>query len=146
MSKALGIKAPERFFTDPASPQYQQHMQQQQQPDPRIQAAQINAQAGVQKAQIQAQGDVATVKAEQAMHERELTMKAQMEDRKFATELAKARLSHNADMVATAQQTQMKHTETLSKLIMNHENNQSKEHQAFLTALASASGGQNGRD
>jgi len=80
------------------------------------------------------------------MHERELQMKAQMEDRKYATELAKARMSQNADMVAAAQQTQMKHAETLSKLVMNRENNISKEHQAFLSALASTSSAQNGRD
>ena len=66
LSKALGLKAAERFFTDPNTPQFQQQQQQQaQQPNPHTQAAQITAQAQIQKAKIQAQGDLASIQAEQ---------------------------------------------------------------------------------
>ncbi|MDE2469744.1 MAG: hypothetical protein KGL35_13650, partial [Bradyrhizobium sp.] len=61
LAKTLKFQAPERFATDPASPQFQQIQAQKQQRganDPKVAAAKINAQAGVQKAQVQAQGDL----------------------------------------------------------------------------------------
>lgn len=54
LSKALGLKAPERFFTDPNTPQFQQMQQQKaQQANPQLQVAQVNAQAQIQKTKIE---------------------------------------------------------------------------------------------
>ncbi|MDE1828610.1 MAG: hypothetical protein KGH65_05620 [Candidatus Micrarchaeota archaeon] len=70
----LGFENPSMYAMDPDSQEYQQAMAQRQQtpPDPRIQAAQINAQAGLQKAKLQAQTTQLQTQSQQAQKVAEL--------------------------------------------------------------------------
>ena len=85
----LGYEHPEQFAMNPQSKEYAQAQAQRQQepPDPRIQAAQINAQSGLQQEQMRQQGKVIQLQGE--------VQKAQI-DAATAREHAQAQLLHEA--------------------------------------------------
>ncbi len=147
LSQVLGFKTPGKYFTDPASPQFQQAMQQRQQqhPDSKVQAAQITAQAGVQKAQIQAQGNIAQVQAEQQMHQQDLQIKMQMKGQEMAQDFAKANQSEHANLVAQHMKTRQQHDEALMNLLGMQQTNDSQERQNFIKTLGSTIGGMHGQ-
>lgn len=85
----LGYEHPEQFAMDPKSQEYAEAQQQraQQPPDPRIQAAQIQAQSGLQQEQMRQQGKVIQLQGE--------VQKAQI-DAATARERAQAQMLHEA--------------------------------------------------
>lgn len=75
--EALGFSTPERFAMDPASAEFQQHMQQMQAAQaqagaPAIQVAKIKAQSAQQIEQMRLQGDQAKLAADQAKDQAEI--------------------------------------------------------------------------
>lgn len=138
LAKALKFQAPERFATDPASPQFQQMQAQKQQQasnDPKVAAAKINAQAGVQKAQVQAQGDLMHLKAEQDMQTQELILKAQIEGQKMAAEAQKAQQSGNVQLAAAYLNAKQKHDAALMDLVNQNQKTEQQREASFLKAL-----------
>ena len=79
------------------------------------------------------------------MHERELMLKAQIEAQHESSEMKKAQMSSDTSLVLGAQQAQQKHLDSMNKIVQNHDNLQSQEHQAFLNALTATSGMTHGR-
>ncbi|HEX7129122.1 MAG TPA: hypothetical protein VF217_03520 [Rhodanobacteraceae bacterium] len=80
--RALEFKEPERFVTDPSSPQFQQHQQQMQsQPNPLVQAEQVRAQAKVQvegaKLQAKQQADMTRAQADALIEHAKVQAKVQ---------------------------------------------------------------------
>ena len=67
MAKAMGFDMPERYAMDPASPEFQQKMNQPQQPPLQLQIEQMKQQADAQKFQAQQQGDIQKFQAETQM-------------------------------------------------------------------------------
>lgn len=67
IAKAMGFDMPERYAMDPASPEFQQKMQQPQQPPLPIMIEQMKQQADAQKFQAQQQGDIQKFQAETQM-------------------------------------------------------------------------------
>jgi hypothetical protein len=141
MAQVLGFSVPGKFFTDPASPQFQQMQAQKQQqgPDPKVQAAQITAQANVQRAQIQAQGDLQQVQAQQQMHTQELMMKALIEKQRADAAFAKVQAESSAHAVNGYMQARQKHDEAVMNLITAMATNESNERQGFIKSMTATS-------
>ncbi len=141
LCKAIGFADADDFFLDPTGPQFQQfHAQQQQQPNPKVQAAQISAQAGVQKAQIAAQGNIAQVQAEQQMHTQELVLKGQIEAQKMHADLAKAGVNADADKMGAYMMAKQRHDEALMQLMASmHQTDQQAQAQ-FIKSLQQTAG------
>lgn len=141
MAQVLGFPTPEKFFTDPASPQFQQVQAQKQQqgPDPKVQAAQITAQANVQRAQIQAQGNMQQVQAQQQMHTQELMLKAAIEKQKSDAAFAKVQMENSASAMSAYMNAKQKHDEAVMDLINSMTTNESNERQAFIKAMQATS-------
>ena len=125
-------------MTDPASPQFQQIQAQKQQQgtnDPKVAAAKINAQAGVQKAQVQAQGDLMHLKAEQDMQTQQLILKAQIEGQKMAAEAQKAQQQGNVQLATAYLNAKQKHDAALMDLVNQNQKTEQAREAAFLKAL-----------
>lgn len=98
IARALGQEAPERYALDPESPEFQQKMQNQQQPNPLAEAEQIKGQFAVQKTQMEVEmkGQLESFKQqaeyekqalkEQHAHEMQL-LKMEIDERSKALEL-----------------------------------------------------------
>lgn len=142
MSQVLGFPTPGKYFTDPSSPEFQQAQAQKQQqgPDPKVQAAQINAQANVQRAQITQAGNMQQVQAQQEMHTNELILKANIEKERSDAELRKMQTQMSAQNVTAYLQAKQKHDQAIMDMITQNQTNQSQENQAFIKALGATSG------
>lgn len=138
MAEILGFQTPGRFFTDPSSPQFQQfHAQQQQQkPDPKVQAAQITAQGHAQAAQIKAVGDLQQVNAQQQMHTQELMLKERMQGQKAVADLAKAEQGNNADVITAYLNAKQKHDQALMDMLTAQQQTDQQAQAAFLKAVS----------
>ncbi len=121
--RLLGFENPQRFALDPDSPEYQQHMAQQQQaPNPQMQVAQLKAQSAVQvekmrtqrtqeQAQMASQTDLARIQADLlTSHAREQTarMQAQAEMSHGGVQAAQDREIEIAKMQSAEYQTLVK--------------------------------------
>lgn len=147
MAKALGFKSPERFFTDPASPQFQQAQQQkaqQHQTDPKLAAAHITAQANVQRAQITAQGNLARTEAERDMQTQELLLKSQLDSQKMASEMQKQQSSDNTDLVTEFLNYKAKREANLMQLAQQQAQADQQQSEAFIKSLGATAGQVNG--
>ena len=143
MAETLGFQTPGRFFTDPQSPEFkrwQQQHQQQQRPDPKVEAAKIAAQGHIQKAQIDAQSSMASANVEQQMHARDLMLKMEIEKGKAVADLAKAEQGNNASVITAYLNARQKHDEALMNLLSQSDQTESQERQAFVKALAGTAG------
>lgn len=98
----LGFENPEKYVMDPDSPEYQQFKASQPppQPPPQVQAAQIRAQTDMQKAQVQAQGQVLDLKRKLI----EAQGKIMAEKQRSETELMHAAIQAQHDRQHEAQQ------------------------------------------
>lgn len=144
MAKTLGFQSPERFFTDPNSPQFQQMQAQKAQqgnPDPRLQAAKINAQANVQRAQINAQATLQDTAMQHNMKEQELMQKAQIEREKMAQDAIKAERGNNAQLAGQMNLARIKHASDMMQIQAQTAADLQKQEQAFVKNLQGASNG-----
>jgi hypothetical protein len=141
MAEVLGFPTAGKFFTDPSSPHFQQMQAQKQQqgPDPKVQAAQINAQANVQRAQITAQGDMQQIQAQQQMHTQELILKANIEKQKADAAMAKVQMDNSAQSINSYMNAKQKHDQAVMDLINSMQTNESNERQAFIKSLGATS-------
>ena len=142
MAQILGFPVPDKYFTDPSSPEFQQAQaqKQQQQPDPKVQAAQINAQANVQRAQITTQGNMQQVQAQQQMHTNELILKANIQKERSDAELQKMQTQMSQQNVTAYLQAKQKHDQAIMDMITANQTNQSQENQAFIKSIGGAAG------
>lgn len=144
MAKTLGFQSPERFFTDPNSPQFQQMQAQKAQqgnPDPRLQAAKINAQANVQRAQINAQATLQDTAMQHNMKQQELLQKAQIEREKMAQDAIKAERGNNAQLAGQMSLARIKHASDMMQIQAQAAADLRKQEQAFVKNLQGASNG-----
>ncbi|HEX7370475.1 MAG TPA: hypothetical protein VF284_09395, partial [Rhodanobacteraceae bacterium] len=145
MVETLGYQSPQRYFTDPSSPQFQQMQARKAQGgDPKLAAARVTAQGHTQAAQIKAMGDMQKTNAEAQMKMQDLLLKGRIEQGKMVADLAKTEQGANANVVTSYLNAKQKHDEALMNLLAAQQTNDSSERQAFLKALAGTQVAQNG--
>jgi hypothetical protein len=145
MVETLGYQSPQKYFTDPSTPQFQQQQAAKaQHGDPKVQAAQIAAQAGVQKAQVAAQSDAAHLNMESQMKTQDLILKAQIQGQKMAADAAKAQQDGNVQLATAYLNAKQKHDEAIMAMITNQGQSDAQERQNFVNAIATTSASTHG--